>query len=115
MPIKYRYALDEGQRVVDVEELTEADRKDYECLACSHTVRPVMGKLRRKHFRHQVDVGCSEETYLHRLGKLIFQQVYQRCLDAGRPFEIEISRQRLCTSCETLAPCEISPVPCCMI
>jgi competence CoiA-like predicted nuclease len=72
MPIKYRYALDEDHQVVDVEDLTEADRKDYECIACGHVLRPVMGEIRHKHFRHQVeaDVECSGETYLHRLGKL---------------------------------------------
>ena len=106
MSIKYRYALDEDQQVVDVEDLTEADRKDYECIACGHVLCPVMGKIRRKHFRHQADVECSGETYLHWLGKLVFRQVYRQCLDTGTAFEIRLARRRICTNCEN-GPCEI--------
>lgn len=111
MSIKYRYALDEGQRVIDIEDLMEADRKDYECVACSQVLRPVMGQKRRKHFRHKVDLGCSEETYLHRLGKFLFRQVYLQCLDSGIPFEVELLRPKMCRCCETWGPCRVSFEP----
>jgi hypothetical protein len=109
--IKYRYALDEDQHVIDIFDLTEVDRKDYECVACGQTLRPVMGSERQNHFRHTVDMGCSEETYLHRLGKFLFHQVYQERLQAGEPFEIELSRLKICTVCEKYGPCEISVDP----
>lgn len=109
--IKCRYALDRDGSVVDVFTLTDEDRRDYLCLSCGEILRPVLGKKRRKHFRHNVDVDCSAETYLHGLGKALFRQHYQRCLDHNEPFEVEFLRPRVCIHCDTYGPCELEAVP----
>lgn len=104
--IKYRYALSISGRVVDVFTLTPSDRRDYTCIACGRPLRPVMGEIRQKHFRHKEEVVCSSETYLHKLGKMLFYQVYQECLATKTPFEIEYGRPRACVACSDYGPCE---------
>lgn len=106
--IRYRYALDGNEKIVDIFSLTAADRKDYECISCGQTLRPVMGEKRQKHFRHQADVVCSQETYLHKLAKLLFYQAYRHCLDSGLPYEIEYWRPRVCTACDDYGPCKLT-------
>lgn len=106
--IRYRYALNGNEKIVDIFSLTAADRKDYECISCGQILRPVMGEKRQKHFRHQADVVCSQETYLHKLAKLLFHQVYRLCLDSGSPFEIEYWRPRVCTACDDYGPCKLT-------
>ncbi len=108
--IKYRYALDVDGTVAYVNQLAPQDRRDYECLSCRQPLRPVLGSIRQKHFRHQVDIDCSEETYLHRLGKTLFRQTYQSCLDRDEPFVLEYYQPKVCTYCEKHGPCQLPPV-----
>ena len=107
--IKYKYALGFNNQIVDIVNLTEDDRLDYECISCGTILRPVMGFKRKKHFRHKIDIDCSKETYLHRIGKLLFLQVYQECLKSIKPFVVEFSQPRICNLCIEHGPCQVSP------
>jgi len=107
--IKYRYALNDEGIIVDVEDLTESERQDYECVSCGQILRPVLGKKRRKHFRHQVAVDCSEETYLHQTGKHLFFRQYQQCLETTTSFSVEFFQPRTCDFCTDSGPCQLSP------
>lgn len=107
--IKYRYAGDEHGRVVDIGSLDVVRGKDYVCLSCRNTLRPVLGEIRQKHFRHKQDVDCSQETYLHNLAKVTFYETYLRCLETNTPFLFEYPVPRQCTYCE-FGPCEIPDV-----
>ena len=98
--IKYRYAIDADSSIVDVTELTPDDRGEYLCLGCDMTVIPVLGKVRRKHFRHQTIHECSSETYLHKMGKLLFQKRYEQCLGNSIPYEIKYSVPVFCNHCQ---------------
>lgn len=103
--VKYRYAIDDLNEIVDAADLTLTERKDYICIGCGHILRPVIGAIKKKHFRHKELVECSGETYLHKLAKLIFKSVYQNCVDNEIPFEIELKRSIECNSCKENGPC----------
>ena len=103
--IKYRYALSENGTIIDVKNLFDEDRKDYECLGCGNVLRPVLGKIRNKHFRHKIDQNCSLETYLHRIGKKLFIDTYNKCLQKKLEYIIEYEVPTFCDFCEH-GPCE---------
>lgn len=103
--IKYKYALSEDGRVLSINKLSEEDRRDYECLGCGNILRPVLGKIRQKHFRHKINYDCSLETYLHRMGKKLFLETYENCLKQGIPYIIEYSVPVICDYCKH-GPCE---------
>ncbi len=108
-PIRYQYAFDTGQ-IVDINDLTPSDssvRKDYECISCGNILRPVLGQDRARHFRHKTqDISCSKETYLHRMGKLIFKSVYEECLQNHRPYTIRLPQKAYCMACTSGRRCE---------
>jgi len=106
--IKYRYALNDQDEIVDIKELTEADRKDYICLGCEQVLRPALGKKQKNHFRHKVAIDCSLETYLHKMGIKIFQATYLECLETGQPFLLDVPQENLCKSCPE-GPCNLPP------
>lgn len=103
--IKYKYALSQDGLIFDINDLSEDDRADYECLGCGNVLRPVLGKIRKKHFRHKVNQECSLETYLHRMAKKLFIKTYQSCLNQKTPYVIEYPVPSFCTSCN-YGPCE---------
>lgn len=105
MKNEFEYALTENEIPVDVRSLSNEDRKDYRCPGCGGVVRPVLGKIRRKHFRHKHDHDCSLETYLHKIGKILFFTNYKECLDAGKPFFVEYEVPVFCNYCKH-GPCK---------
>jgi len=112
--VRYLYARRRTGEVVSAEELTrDSDLGDevLECIGCGRPMIAVLGKQRRKHFRHRVEIECTRETYLHKLGKALFQQVYSHCLTHGIPFTIGYLEWRQCTRCsEVLAlTCKLPP------
>ena len=110
--IKYRYAIDSNQKVVDAFYLDRNEIKDliFRCLGCGNILTPVLGQKRRKHFRHKADmeINCSPETYLHKLAKTRFYEVYQECLKQELPFIIEYQVNEICTRYKSdyLVACE---------
>jgi hypothetical protein len=103
--IKYRYALDTDSKTVDVcalESNKETRSTNFTCLGCGNTLVPVIGEKRRKHFRHKADteVLCSPETYLHKLAKTRFYEVYNKCLQEFLPFIIEYEGNEMCNLLE---------------
>jgi len=112
--IKYQYALNSKDKVVNVNDLSNTDEireEIYRCIACEKFLRPVMGEIRKKHFRHGVEGNCNPETYLHQLAKRLFFQVYTDCVETGTPFYIELFEKWSCTSCkdEFGVICELDP------
>lgn len=100
MLIKYRYALDSVNQLVDVTKLQKektTSKEFYKCLGCGKILIPVLGQKRQKHFRHKIDLDCSPETYLHKLAKQKFFDVYNNCLQENQPFLIILDQERECT------------------
>lgn len=105
--LTYRFAVNENGKSVDATLLGNADRKDYTCISCNSTVRPVLGQIRVKHFRHyHQQVNCSHESYLHSMAKKVFFETYSGCLKEKRPYLIVHKSKQKCKSCE-FGPCEI--------
>jgi hypothetical protein len=88
--VKYKFAELENV-VVDVENLSREDenktKKNYRCLGCGEPIVPILGSVRRKHFRHESNT-CSKETYLHKSAKLLLYEAYRNCVNSKTPFYI---------------------------
>ena len=78
--IKYKYAYDESDKLVSIENYTKETSKlhTYHCITCGHTLLPraLGSKKRRAHFYHKDLVECSGETYLHKLAKQLIKQTF---------------------------------------
>jgi len=109
--IQYKYSLDNDGTLIDINTLTVNDRRDYDCIGCGGKLRPVLGNKRRKHFRHKVSQECSFETYLHRMGKLLFEREYKKCLENKKPFILEYIVPVFCDYCK-YGPCEVDEEKC---
>lgn len=96
---QYRYAYNQNGDQVDAESIAGQQVNDtFACIGCGQALTAkVNGKKNRPHFSHKVQVECSGETYLHRLGKAIFLETYQRCLRDKTPFLIRLMFQRYCS------------------
>ncbi|KAB2807664.1 competence protein CoiA family protein [Phaeocystidibacter luteus] len=96
--IQYQYALDAGEELVDINDLNREalDEEGYVCLSCRNPLIPRLGKKKAHHFAHKKHVNCSPETYLHKLGKQVFFDVYTTCLETRIPFFIELQQDVEC-------------------
>jgi len=50
MDIKYRFALSDDNKIVEIFNLTKKDRRDYKCLGCRKVLRLVLGDIRKNTF-----------------------------------------------------------------
>jgi len=108
--IKYRYGLGYENSIVDILTVDPKNRGKYRCISCGQTLCAVLGNKRTKHFRHEtITESCSEETYLHQLGKRLFYDTFNSRLKKKQPFEILIMRPRECNFCQISVPCQIAP------
>ncbi len=74
--VLYRFAKDNENNLIDSNLINAQERRlrKYYCLSCGKELTPVLGQIRRRHFRHEVDQGCNSETYLHELGKRMLKK-----------------------------------------
>jgi len=100
--IKYRYAFDSKNKVIDASELPK-DRvdleKNYICISCGlRVIAKTKSDKRAKHFAHAADqqVQCNSETYLHKLGKAVFRETFTACLEQKQPFNIQLFHNAKC-------------------
>lgn len=109
--IKYQYALDKENEIVNIDTIIVKTSDVFICIACGNILIPKIGKIRKKHFSHKIQYNCSPETYLHKLGKRIFINEYSKCLKEGIPFVIELPEIRICNRFEDKfgITCKISP------
>lgn len=79
--VKFHFALDEQERLVYINDVTEEDRHlhSYHCLNCGAQMVPRMGIVRSWHFAHRGDEDhCGTETYLHKLAKRMIKEIFDR-------------------------------------
>ncbi len=100
--IKYQYAKDENEKLIDIDSLNEENRvkSKFFCVGCGNELIARLGKVKIHHFAHKKVVTCSGETYLHLLGKQLFFENYNDCLQNQKPFTIEIYQKRTCNHYE---------------
>ncbi len=97
---QYRYAHNEQEQIVDVLTLP-ADRSEplgpFTCVGCGEPlIAKTKGEKKEKHFAHKQRVVCAPETYLHRLAKTTFYNVYKECLEQNIPFRIGRQHSKHC-------------------
>lgn len=72
--------------------------ESYRCIGCGNSlIAKVNGEKMKPHFAHKIQVECSGESYLHKLGKLTFLETYKECLSLDKPFNIQLSLSKKCT------------------
>ncbi len=99
--IKYLYALDNDGKSICISDLNEKNRKysEFRCICCGDKLIPRLGEIKKHHFAHKSELNCSYETYLHKLGKIMFMNEYQYCLNNNSPFWIDYVEENYCVSC----------------
>jgi hypothetical protein len=100
--IKYRYAFDSKNKIIDALELPK-DRvgldRNYTCISCGlRVIAKTKSDKRAKHFAHAADqqIQCNPETYLHKLGKAVFRETFNACLEQKQPFTIQLFHNAKC-------------------
>jgi hypothetical protein len=95
---RYQYAKDQlGQVVRAIDLVGKEQQSDFICLGCDNIlIAKVNGKIKQPHFAHKIIQECNGETYLHRLGKQVFFEVYQKCLEENEPFYITFHVSKKC-------------------
>lgn len=96
--VQYLYANDADGRMVDIRDVTHANRAIYYCPMCGTEMSAVLGDKRERHFRHKGD-SCSYESYLHKITKLRIKQLFD---ESAEPFEISYYVTKYCPNEECL-------------
>ena len=89
MEIKYRFALDKNDNLIDVSELSrqELSKGDkFYSIDFHNELIPKLGDVVTKHFAHKGDSEGNYESYLHALAKKVFSDEYLLCLKENKPF-----------------------------
>lgn len=111
--VQYRYARGADEKIVDASQLANVEKGEnwvFSCLGCNQPlVAKVHGNHKAPHFAHRADTTCSDETYLHQLGKMVFFEEFKKCRASSQPFEIELSYPLFCRKyeCELQGSCRI--------
>lgn len=92
--IKYRFAYDENDCVVKIDEITENDRENhkYHCISCGNEMIAKLGIKNVHHFAHKMDCSCNGETYLHKLAKKLIKKKF----DESEEFNIYLKQRTIC-------------------
>ena len=95
--IKYRSAFDEIGNLVDINDVSNEDRKhEYHCISCGKQLVPRLGDIRRHHFYHKEDIVCKGETYLHELAKLRLKEKFDKSDHFYISYNAEEKKKKKC-------------------
>ncbi len=96
--VTYKFAFKENGSTVTANEIAgKPVLENYWCIGCGNPlIAKVNGKVYSPHFSHKVQVECSGEKYLHRLGKAVFVETYKKCLESDLPFTIKLRAAKTC-------------------
>lgn len=90
MPIKYQYAYDENNNIVNISDAVKGTL--YHCISCNDILITKQGKIKQWHFAHKHEQdSCSVESYLHKLAKQRFYDIYTDCLNNNNQFNIALN------------------------
>lgn len=100
-PIKYQYALDEENHIIDISMINKEHRihSNYHCPSCGRELIAKLGEKKQKHFAHKFDTEgfpCNNETYLHQLAKIKIKEKF----DKSESFFIKLREKVICSSVE---------------
>lgn len=88
--VQYRFALNEENQVIDIDKVIIGDKNTFICLGCEQPLIAKKGPIRVHHFAHKHnDLHCSLETYLHKLGKKYFEELFLNSKKTNTPLIIQ--------------------------
>ncbi len=91
--ILYRSAILDGSNMpVDIKDIDRsfAQQHSFHCPHCKRNMYATFGKKHQPHFRHNGD-KCHPDKYLHDLAEAVFYDEYNKCLNNGSPFILELT------------------------
>lgn len=97
--MKNKYALNETGEVIDIKDVDKSKKEQFVCCSCNRPMVARKGQIKEHHFAHKQKLECNYETYLHKLSKLIFYNVYHNCLLKKQPFYINFEAKYSCYAC----------------
>jgi hypothetical protein len=98
--LKFTKAFDESKELVDISFISSGEssrHQNFVCVGCGGILKPRLGSKNRHHFYHVVNKNCSRETYLHKLGKKIFFDEFQRRKQLKEKFTLVIPSTETCS------------------
>lgn len=99
--IKYRYALDQYENLVDIQDLERIEvlqTDKFYSIDFKLELIPRLGNIKQKHFAHKPNIENlgTGETYLHALGKKIFYDEYLFCLKNNKSVYFKYTIEKYC-------------------
>lgn len=99
--IKYKFAKNENGVLFNIEDVTPDISKanKFLCIGCGLPMRAGLGEINKHYFAHnapEAQRACNRETYLHKLGKRFFIDLYNKHQKEGTPFLIGIKHPGEC-------------------
>lgn len=96
------YGFNEIGILTHINDVVEKNSRKYFCIQCNDELIARKGEINRHHFSHKNKVICNYETYLHKLGKIKFFNLYNNCLENNIPFYTNYEIIKTCTSCNSI-------------
>lgn len=100
--MKNLYALNERNCLIHIGSVNKELKKKYTCCNCGGELIARKGKIKAHHFSHKSEGNCSYESYLHKVSKIKFYEIYTQCLENKKPFYIEYKTKLTCVSCKDI-------------
>lgn len=79
MEIKYSYALNKDGQMVNI--VLAIPGEKYFCPNCGNEMITKLGEINAHHFAHKAECSCDGESYLHKIAKLKFKEIYDSSVD----------------------------------
>jgi len=100
--IKYKYAKDHNQKIVEISTINKHDRNNsqYYCISCGKELIARLGENNQHHFAHKSsadNISCNNETYLHNLAKIKIKEKF----DHNNTLIIKFNKNIICSSVNT--------------
>ncbi len=100
MSVTCQYALSDDGSLKNISDVTDAYRKvhNFTCFGCDKQLTAVLGKKRERHFRHAPDCVCNPETYLHKLGKKMFTELFEVAKAQNKRLLVDFIQTKVCVN-----------------
>ena len=106
MRVEYSYAKDIAGSLVHIANAIPGLK--YYCPNCGNEMIPKLGEINAHHFAHKVECACNGESYLHRVAKEKFKEVY----DNSTEFILEYPSRIKCSYYDDPNLCPLSNSEC---
>lgn len=97
--ITYQNAIDENGNCIHISKVEPENHRGriFHCLSCGREMIAKIGDPNKahsksSHFAHKIEGNCNKETYLHKLGKMLFKKRFE----TGDPINIICPTYKVC-------------------